>query len=225
MKTKSQFQFPFNEGPSYEGTEEEKARYSTLRKLNNKIKAYNEYCEYFSYLDNLKVVALMISNLGNTYDEDIDVKLIIPKGCLLKNSNLPYPGINIIESLLDMRLVEFVFSIEESDTVSKYPYHHMTKVNYRNINLYPFQEVSVDEEYESNKRDYRNLLDSIFSYKEFENDEADILIFHIEYLKHNLSMAFPSILMFNDVPKTIEYEITSRNIPEVIKGQLKFKKA
>lgn len=36
-------------------------------------------------------------------------------------------------------------------------------------------------------------------------------------------MAFPSVLMFKSVPQTIEYEITSKHVPEVIKGKLDFK--
>lgn len=36
-------------------------------------------------------------------------------------------------------------------------------------------------------------------------------------------MAFPSILMFENVPQTIEYEITSKHIPDVVKGKIHLK--
>ena len=83
--------------------------------------------------------------------------------------------------------------------------------------------MSATEEYESDKEDYRNSLDSLFLYRIFENGENDILTFHIEYLKHNTSMAFPSVLMFKNTPPYIEYEISSKHVPEIFMGKLEFK--
>lgn len=218
----SQLQFPFgSSGPSYYGTDEEKKRYSLLKNLYLSIKEYNEYNEYFGYIDNVKVLRLMISNLGNTFDEDIDIKLIIPKGYILKYKDLPYPGPNIIENLLDMKLFDFIFLIPESDTVNKYEESKEDKLKFSHVNKFsPILPKSIEEEYEDNKYEYKILLDEIFSYKQFESLDSDILIFDIKYLKHNSSMAFPSILMFKNIPEIIEYEITSKHIPKIIKGKM-----
>ena len=81
-------------------------------------------------------------------------------------------------------------------------------------------EKSRDDQYEDNKEDYRDSLDTIFQYKIVEKSDSDVLMFNIDYLKHNTSIAFPSDLMFKDIPELIEYEINSKNIPEVIKGKL-----
>lgn len=220
-----QFKNPFgNSGPSFEGTEEEKERYTLLEELYWDVKAYNEYIDYFSYIDEISVAKLAISNVGNSYDEDIDVKLIIPKGHILKHSDLPYPGINIIEELLEMRFTDFVFSIQESDTVEKYGYYPIQPPSYKDMRMInPLNQISASEEYESDKEDYRKSLESLFLYRVFENEENDILTFHIEYLKHNTTMAFPSVLMFKDTPPYIEYEISSKHVPEVLKGKLEFK--
>ena len=222
---KLQFQLPFNNsGPSYEGTDEEKKRYILLEDLYWEIEVYNEYNKFFKYIDNIEVVKLMISNSGKTYDEDVAIKIIIPKGYLLKHHDLPYPGINIIKEVLDMKLIELVFSIKESDSVSNYGYYQIDKPKFRNItNINPLLRKSITEEYEDYKIDYRDSLNSLFLYKEFEKSESDILMFDIKYLKHNSSMAFPSVLMFKNVPQTIEYEITSKHIPEVIKGKIDLK--
>ena len=37
-----------------------------------------------------------------------------------------------------------------------------------------------------------------------------------------MAMTFPSVLIFNDTPKHIHYEITSKHQPEVIKGRINF---
>lgn len=211
-------------GPFFEGTEEEKKRYDLLEQLYWAVRTYNEYFDYFNYIDEINVATLAISNVGNSYDEDIDVKLIIPKGSILKYSDLPYPGIKIIEKLLKIRFIDFIFSIQESSLIEKYGYYPIQPLSYKDIGVInPFYQISASEEYANYKNDYHNSLESLFLYKVFEDEKNDILTFHIEYLKHNTSMAFPSVLMFKDTPVYIKYEISSKYIPEVLKGSLNFK--
>lgn len=210
-----------NSGISYFGTEDEKRRYSLLNKLYCRIRAYNEYIEYFSHIDNLNIMELLVSNIGNRYDEDLEIKLIIPKGYVIKQENLPVPGMNIIEKLLDTNFMDAVFSIQERDSYSKYENLESDQIIFRPNNvLYPIINKRKAEKYENNKSEYVDILDSIFSYKYFENSNSDILIFKIKYLKHNSSMAFPSVLMFKENPKVIEYEITSKFNPEITKGKI-----
>lgn len=213
-----------NNGPSYVGTDEEKNRYLLLQDLYRSIEIYNQYVEYIGYIDNLVILKLMVSNLGNTYDEDIDVKLIIPKDCLLKHDDLPYPGIDIIENVINGGMLELVFNIKETDNYNKYEFNEPNLPNSNKIyRPLPFIEKSRDEQYEDNKEDYRDTLNTIFQYRIVEKTNTDVLMFNIDYLKHNSSMAFPSVLMIKNVPETIEYEITSKYIPEVIKGTLVLK--
>lgn len=215
---------PFgNSGSVLEGTDEEKERYDLLRNLYWDIVSYNEYIDYFSYIDKLNFAKLAISNSGHSFDEDIDVKLIIPKGYALKHLDLPYPGINIIEELLDMEFIDYLFSIQESDIVEGYAYYPVLPPPYEDIlSVNPFNKTSISEEYKKHKVKYKNSLERIFNYKIFESEENDIFIFHIGYLKHNTTMAFPSVLIFKDPPKFIDYEITSKYQPEVIKGRINF---
>ena len=60
-------------------------------------------------------------------------------------------------------------------------------------------------------------------YRDFDKPKFDILSFNIEYLKHNTSMAFPSKLLFKNVPRIIEYEITSKYTPDMVKGKINLK--
>ena len=57
-------------------------------------------------------------------------------------------------------------------------------------------------------------------YQKYEKETCDILVFHIPYLKHHAKMAFPSVLTFKNPPKEIAYEITSKYIPDIIKGKI-----
>ena len=167
----------------------------------------------------------MISNSGKKYDEDIDVKLKVPKGCLLKHQEIPFPGLNIIEYLIDINFTDYVFSIKETETVSEYSYSKTEHLNFNNIpSPNPFFQKSISDKYEENKNNYLDSLDSLFSYKVFDSSEFDVLVLHIEYLKHNSSMAFPSVLMFKNIPEAITYEITSKYLPDVVQGNIKLEK-
>lgn len=37
-------------------------------------------------------------------------------------------------------------------------------------------------------------------------------------------MAFPSVLMFKNIPEAITYEITSKYLPDVVQGNIKLEK-
>lgn len=223
-KRSSPFAAPLGyRGPLLEGTEEEQERYGLLKTLYQDVQSYNEYKDYFSYLDRMSVAKLAVTNVGRSHDEDIDVRLMIPKGCLVKYGDLSYPGRSIIKTLLQMKFANFIFSIDETDTVEEYGYYPLQPptLTYP-APLEPFYKADCLGDYENCKREYLKALSTLFLYKVFENEENDILIFHVDYLKHNTSMAFPSVLIFEDAPAYIEYEISSKYIPEVQKGRLKF---
>lgn len=50
------------------------------------------------------------------------------------------------------------------------------------------------------------------------------VIFHIDYLKHNTVMAFPSVLVSKEIPDFVDYEISSKHVADVVKGTVEIKK-
>ena len=88
----------------------------------------------------------------------------------------------------------------------------------------PLNQPTASEEYEDNKLRHQYALEQVFCYKEFKTKDSEILSFHITYLKHNTTMAFPSVLLFKQIPEYMEYEITSKHIAEIIKGKISFGK-
>lgn len=67
-------------------------------------------------------------------------------------------------------------------------------------------------------------LNRIFCYEYYEKEDVDILVFHIGYLKHNTVMAFPSVLVFKEIPDFIDYEISSKYVADVVKGTVEIRK-
>ena len=163
----------------------------------------------------------MLANDGTAFDEDIDVKLHLGKGNIVKKENLPIPGILTIDDFIEMQFTEAVFKMRETENISEYIGYPIMppRINYR-INT-PFNQPSAEEEYEDSKQKYEDSINQIFCYEIFEKQEEDILVIHLEYLKHNTKMAFPSVLAFTNIPDTISYEISSKHSSKVIRGNLK----
>lgn len=207
-------------GTSFDGKEDEKKRYEAIQNLYWNIEEYNEYETFFAAIDKQKTINLVLTNIGDTFDEDIDVKLIIKNGCINDIKYFPIPGINIIDDILKMKLSEYLYKIKDNDTVDAYSGYSLLIPNL-NYNIPNFLGgPSAQEEYERHKQKYENELERIFCYTHYNRGGYDILTFHIDYLKHNTAMAFPSALVFDNIPETIEYEITSKYVAEIIKGKI-----
>lgn len=207
-------------GSSLSGEDDEKIHYKEIRDIYWKIKELNEYRQYLGDLDSYKMVEFIVSNDGTTYDEDIDIKLIVPKGKIVNKKKLPIPGINIIDTLLEMQFMKSAFQIKATDEIDSYCEYSAMPTRFEYTFTNPLNPPSAQEEYESSKTKYMDEINQLFCYELFEKEDCDVLTFHLNYLKHNTRMAFPSVLIFHDVPESIDYEMTSKHSPDVIKGKI-----
>lgn len=211
----------FGGGISFDGSDEEKKHYNDIEDIFVLIQELNEYRDYFEKIDRYRVVQLVLANDGTTYDEDIDVKLYVKKGSIVKKTDLPIPGSLIIDDVNDMNFIKTVFREKETEKISEYADYPLLQPRISEYLLNAsFSKTSADEEYENSKDKYADFINQTFCYEMFENENEDIIVIHFGYLKHNAKMAFPSLLVFVNSPDTILYEITSKYSPEVIKGEL-----
>lgn len=211
---------PFGSGMRFDGKEEEKARYKNIEDLYWDIQEYNEYKEFFTYIDKKYNINLVVTNMGNTFDEDIDIKLIVNNGIVVLPKDIMTPGINIIEDILKMHVMEYAYKPESNDIIFPYPDYPTVIPNYKYDIPYPLGKSAL-KEYEDQKEQFEDDINRIFCYKYYKKNDCDIISFHINYLKHNTTVAFPSVLVFKDLPKEIKYEITSKHSPDIIKGEIK----
>lgn len=205
----------------YNGTDKEKERYEKLEDLYLKIEELNEYIEYFSVIDNCQLIKLVLSNLGTDIDEDIDVKLRFEKGKLVRNKNIPVPGMLIIDTILDMKFIDMVLKEKQTDSISAYSDYPIMPQRFSHQMTDPFNKPSATQEYEESKKKYTDIVNNLYCFELFEKENDDIILIHVSYLKHHTSVAFPSALVFSSVPESIEYEINSKHNADVIKGTLK----
>ena len=203
-----------------EGSDAEQQRYKYIQKLYCNIVEYSEYLLYFSETETQKLTYLVIENIGTTYDEDIDVKLIVEKNCLLTYDEFPVPGINIIGEILEKNFLKAFYKLKGNDSVSEYNNYPDMSDDFNYGIVSPFTPTYASEKYEKQKKSYKSQLKHIMCYQRYVKNTCDILILHIPYLRQHVKMAFPSVLAFKNPPKEIEYEITSKHIPDIIKGRI-----
>ena len=198
-----------------EGTEDEKQKYKLLKELAFDIHKYNDYIKYFTTINSYSYFSLYIKNIGTTFDEDIDISIAVPKQCLIKNNEIPIPGIACIEDINKCKLVNAIFCSSPNANIERYSDYPIQQFIPN-----PLPTILIGSSYEQEKEKYLDDIKEIFCYKYYEEEYNDIIKFNLGYLKQNKNMYFPSILFFKYQPEYIKYEITSKYYPKVIKGNV-----
>ena len=196
----------------YVGSDSEKEKHKLIKELIKKVEDYADAEEYFMKLSSLYNASLIISNVGTSFDEDIDVKICIDKGHLISTDKVPIPGMHFIEELVDADAAEYLFaghSTADVEVYSNYPVQPYTP------GLIDLPLRSREEELEKCKDKYNESIDDIFCYDVHHSDDEDILCFNVPYLKQHTSMYFPSYLFFESIPQYIRYEIRSKHSANV----------
>lgn len=158
-------------GVTFEGTEEEKEQFKLIMNIYHKIIEYNEYTTYFSTLDNKKYIECVMSNVGTTFDEDIDIKIIIEAGNICDTNNLPIPDSNIIKEINDVGVLNYLYKISENENIVNFSNYPVLAPDISDIMPSDIlNRKSLEEEYELNRRKYRNKVNNIFCYKKFNGE-------------------------------------------------------
>jgi len=213
--------------PSLHGTICEKQKLKNICLLEQLIIEYNQLAHYYSQLSKISYVEFCVSNLGTSFDEDIDIQLKIPKNCYCFSNKFPIPEDDIIDQF-DNDKINLVFKPKSNASISEYS-------NYptENSSIYPyyqpsypnFSQVSQNNQYiiDTAKENYTEYITELFCYKIFSDKDYDILCFKIDYLKHSDNMFIPTYICFNSIPDKILYEIKSKHSPYKVDGNLEFK--
>ena len=200
---------------SYLGSDSEKEKYKCLEELVEKIQEYNQVMEYFENIDSLPCVSLQIENQGNTFDEDIDIKLFIEKDCFVDVNDIPKPGLLFLEEAVEIKIPKYLFCGHNDADIEEFSNYPVSPYIPKSIML-PF--TSRDTEVREQQEEYQDLIENIFCYEIRKNEKEDIICFNIPYLKQNVKMFFPSYLFFSKIPQNIRYEIRSKLSPKVYRG-------
>ena len=71
--------------------------------------------------------------------------------------------------------------------------------------------------------DFTDEIKDVFCYGFYSSEDKYILKLKVDYIKHNTTVAFPTILFVKNEIDEIPYKITSKNNPDVVEGCIKVK--
>lgn len=209
----------YSNSNNLEGTEDEKKKYELIEELICYIYKYDSFIEYFKAITSYNCLNLYIKNIGTSFDEDIDISITVPTENLIKNDEIPIPNFACIEEINESNLINKIFCALPNANIKKYSDYPISGLTQTLPNML-LNNRSMSERYKYEKEEYLNDIKRIFCYEYYEEEGNTIIKFNLNYLKQNISMYFPSILLFRNQPKSVEYEIKSKYYPQIIKETL-----
>jgi len=205
-------------GHSYTGNKNEKVKYGNILKLRDKILKYVNWIYFCDTFNGLSCIKLVVRNEGTTFDEDIDIILKIPKKMIILHRELPIPKSSTVEYVNEHSSMNEIFGITNTASYNDFDSSIM-KPN-RNIVSYTPQPVFPFVNTRDYREDYLDNLDDVFIYQIYNQDEHVLLKLHIDYIKHNTSVAFPSVIFVTNELVDVTYSITSKHGESIIEGTI-----
>lgn len=195
-----------------EGTDDELLKYNLLNKLYETLITCSEWKPIENYFKSMKCISLVVGNEGTTFDEDIDITIIVSKDDFWLHTKFDDLSESSKEFLLDEYDIEELFSIKSTPNI--FGYFHDAPISNTQSYVGPFgHSRNISEEFEEE-------IDRIFDYSVFEDKNNTIIKVHYDYIKHNSYIAFPTVLFVTDSFKNLKYEISSKNNPLIETGTI-----
>ncbi len=210
------------QGYSIVGDHEEKRKARALLEVVDQIRKYNEFLRFLGQFQNLYFVPLLIKNEGDIFADDISVKISIPKDCYFDIKTLKIQGKNIANEVKDFLSV---FLLKDNVEIEDMEY---------GTEMYPINSPAIKPVglgFECSEpglgycQDYFNA-DLANYYPYIVNIRGDKAIYKFEIskgLKQFTSQFLCAMLMLKNIPKSIEYTITSKSFGYEIKDVISIK--
>jgi len=225
MQTSILFSYYGDAEAGLQGDDEEKAKYESIMELYYSICERNGFSTYYKALEGLFFVKCVLDNTGETYDEDVDVKLIFPENHICHPDDLPRPDHSIISWFNENSYEQEIFKLKLLVDVIEYPdYPEAFFLPPPDIAFSLFQARATGmEKYVEQTDIYTDSIDELFCYKFRKATQSDVWSFNVPFIKQNTIVSFPSLLVFNKLPQYLEYEIRSKHLPTVTSGRVQIK--
>ena len=166
----------------------------------------------------MNCIKLAIQNCGKAIDEDAEITFEVPKESLLTLGEFPKFNNAEMGYLLTDCDMSILFGIEGT---SEYIEYSESEQNGRTpYGARPYGLPGYVPDYGD---DFTDELKDVFCYAFYSSENKYIVKLKVDYIKHNTTVAFPTILLVKNKIDEIPYKITSKNIPDVVEGCIKVK--
>lgn len=201
-------------GTSLDGTDTEKEKYNLIFDLESLINVAVNWAPIERAFDKILCFKLALKNNGTAIDEDIEIRINIPKNALISPNEFPKLDEEDIEYLLHDFDSEQLFGIKETAEYQAYSFPKPLKAYVSEApNLPYFNNIDYEKE-------YMDFITNAFCFSIFQDADNYILGLKCDYIKHHTAIAFPMPILLKAEISKIEYTITSKNNPEIITGTL-----
>lgn len=209
------------------GDKEEIDRYWKLKDLDSYMLEYFAINYYFKGLPEIYNTNLVLSNIGNYFDEDIEVKLIIDKeifigkeALIVDDSVIKYLG-NMYSDLRE----EFI-ECPRISSIDEYYYPSVPTANATSPHIpsyigsmYSYEPTYLDK-LKDKADDFKDDLEYIFDDSIYEENDKVVIKIDFRKIMQNKSMFLEAKLLFKSDKIKIDYEIRSKNNSETIYGTI-----
>lgn len=224
MQAEVRLNLPFfgSSSPNYTGTTNEIKKRTLLDDFFLELKDVNDLINYWKRLGEFRLIPLILRNNGSVPNESIDIQLHFPLNTQIvypKDFPVPERYNNLKELNRTGGLLSHFLKHSKDSKVKEYDFgFFLPEIELPSL---PFGE-SFEEKKSKEIRKYNNLLESIFAYEIFhDNDDKITLACTINNVKPNDSVSLPCYLFTKSKEGfLINYEINSKNLASKIVGSL-----
>ena len=202
-------------GPTLNGTPEEKQKYRKIKKLHETISKALEWAPIEKAFSKRNCIRLAIQNCGKAIDEDVEITFEIPQDSLLTLDSFPRFNNDEMGYLLNDCDMSVLFGISSTAEYVNYAESERNRSN-----TYTPRNYGLPGYVPNYSDDFIDEWNDVFCYSIYSDNDMFIIKLKVDYIKHNTTVAFPSILFVNDVIPEIPYKITSKNNPNIVEGIL-----
>ena len=204
-------------GTSITGTKAEEEKYDTIQELLETISNALNWAPVEKAFTNKKCLKLALQNCGTDIDEDIEISLTVPKSSLLSINEFPKFNNDEMCYLLNDCDMSELFGI--CSTSEYLDYDASIRTNHW-FSPYAVTPSTFPGYTPDHSDDFESELAEVFCYSCFDEGDEYVLKLKMDYIKHNTTIAFPSVIFVKEPFESIPYTITSKNSPEIIFGEI-----
>ena len=206
-------------GPTLNGSPEEREKYWKIQKLHETISKALEWAPIEETFSGMKCIKLAVQNCGNAIDEDIEITFELPKESLVTLNEFPQLDDEEMQYLLTDCEMSVLFGINSTADYIEYSESEKNGKIHYGTHLYGLPGYIPDY-----SDDFIEELNDVFCYAIYSSEDKYIVKLKVDYIKHNTTVAFPTVLFVKKEIVEIPYRITSKNNPDIVEGNLKIQK-
>lgn len=202
--------------PTLSGSPEEKKKYRKIKKLHETISEALDWAPIEKAFSGLECIKLAVQNCGKAIDEDVEIAFELPKESLVTLSEFPEFNNEEMGYLMNDCEMNVLFGISGTAEYIEYSKPEKNTRNRCSSHLYGLSGYIPDY-----SDAFIEELKDVFCYAVYSSENKYIVKLKVDYIKHNTTVAFPTVLFVKKEIAEIPYRITSKNNPDIVEGNLK----